>query len=560
MITGSDALLQALIGEGVDTIFGYPGGAIMPVYDRLYDYSRELRHILVRHEQGAVHAAQGYARVSGKVGVCLATSGPGATNLITGIADAMIDSTPLVCIVGQVSAALLGTDAFQETDMVGMSMPTTKWNCQVTDARDIAEAVAKAFYIAGTGRPGPVLIDFTKNAQLGEVDFHYQKCNYIRSYQPNPTVEKQEIEAAAAAINAAKKPFALLGQGVVLANAEQEVVSFLEKADIPFGWTILGKSAVSEQHPLNKGMLGMHGNYAPNAKTNECDVLIAMGMRFDDRVTSDVKVYAQQAKIVHLEIDKAEVNKNVHADFPVVGNLKETLPLLVQKINKAKHTEWIQSFAPLQLVENQKVIDKTLHPAAGDITIGEAVAAVSDSLQGNAILVTDVGQQQMIALRYFKVNSTRSVVTSGGLGTMGFGLPAAIGAKVAAPKQEVVLFVGDGGIQMTLQELGTIMQDKIGVKIVVLNNSFLGMVRQWQQLFHQRRYSFTPLQSPDYLTLTKAYGIASCRVTKREELQQGIDAMLNSPDAFLLEIKIAPEDNVFPMIPAGAPFDKIRFE
>jgi acetolactate synthase-1/2/3 large subunit len=559
MITGAEALLQSLIAEGVDTIFGYPGGQIMPVYDKLYDHTHELNHILVRHEQGAVHAAQGYARVSGRVGVCFATSGPGATNLITGIADAMIDSTPIVCIVGQVGAALLGSDAFQETDMVGMSMPITKWNCQISNAGEVSQAVAKAFYIAATGRPGPVLLDFTRSAQVGETDFQYQKCTYIRSYSPNPQVIAAEIEQAATAINSAQKPFALIGQGVILANAEQEVVSFLEKANIPFGWTILGKSAISEQHPLNMGMLGMHGNYATNAKTNECDVLIAIGMRFDDRVTSSTKLYAQQAKIVHLEIDKSEVNKNINADFSVVGNVKETLPLLTNKVNAAQHTEWIKSFAPLQVVENEKVIDKQLHAATGDITMGEVVANISDKTRGEAILVTDVGQQQMVALRYFKVNHSRSVITSGGLGTMGFGLPAAIGAKVAAPEREVVLFVGDGGIQMTVQELGTIMQSSIGVKIVVLNNGYLGMVRQWQELFHQRRYSFTPLASPDYMTLAKAYNIDSLRVENRTELLAGIDKMLQNKDAFLLEIKIAPEENVFPMIPAGAALENIRF-
>ncbi|GHT81499.1 acetolactate synthase [Bacteroidia bacterium] len=559
MITGAEALLQSLIAEGVDTIFGYPGGQIMPVYDKLYDHTHELNHILVRHEQGAVHAAQGYARVSGRVGVCFATSGPGATNLITGIADAMIDSTPIVCIVGQVGAALLGSDAFQETDMVGMSMPITKWNYQISNAGDVSQAVAKAFYIAATGRPGPVLLDFTRSAQVGETDFHYQKCNYIRSYSPNPQVIAEEIEQAATAINSAKKPFALIGQGVILANAEQEVVAFLEKANIPFGWTILGKSAISEQHPLNMGMLGMHGNYATNAKTNECDVLIAIGMRFDDRVTSSTKLYAQQAKIVHLEIDKSEVNKNINADFPVVGSVKETLPLLTNKVNAAQHTEWIKSFAPLQVIEKEKVIDKQLYAATGDITMGEVVANISDKTHGEAILVTDVGQQQMVALRYFKVNHSCSVVTSGGLGTMGFGLPAAIGAKVALPEREVVLFVGDGGIQMTVQELGTIMQSSIGVKIVVLNNGYLGMVRQWQELFHQRRYSFTPLASPDYMTLAKAYHIDSLRVENRTELLAGIDKMLQNKDAFLLEIKIAPEENVFPMIPAGVALENIRF-
>ncbi len=558
-VNGSEALMLSLIEENVDTIFGYPGGQIMPVYDALYNHTDRLHHILTRHEQGAAHAAQGYARVSGKVGVCIATSGPGATNLITGIADAMVDSTPIVCIVGQVGSHLLGTDAFQETDFIGISMPVTKWNYQITSADEVAHIMAKAFYIARTGRPGPVLIDFTKNAQLGECEFHYEKCRYIRSYIPVPQVDQSEVDTAAKLINEAKKPFALIGQGVTLANAEKEVVAFLEKANIPFGWTLLGKSAIPANHPLNMGMLGMHGNYAPNKKTNECDVLIAIGMRFDDRVTSDVNTYAKQAKVVHLEIDKAEISKIIKADAPVLGSVKDSLPLLTQAVNATKHTEWIDSFKPFCKEEVDKVINPLLHPASGAITMGEAVSKVSEKTAGNAILVTDVGQQQMIAARYFNVNQPRSVVTSGGLGTMGYGLPSAMGAKMAAPDREVVLFVGDGGIQMTIQELGTIMQENIGVKIVLLNNGFLGMVRQWQELFHDKRYSSTPLVSPDFVKVAEAYNISGKRVIDRKDLDGAIDEMLKHKGPYLLEVGVQPEGNVFPMIPGGAPLDKIRF-
>ncbi|MDR1226464.1 MAG: biosynthetic-type acetolactate synthase large subunit [Prevotellaceae bacterium] len=559
--TGAESLMLSLMAERVDTIFGYPGGAIMPVFDSMYDYLGKLNYILTRHEQGAVHAAQGYARVSGKVGVCIATSGPGATNLITGVADAMIDSTPLVCIVGQVGAQLLGTDAFQEADVVGISMPVTKWNYQITEADEVAEVIAKAFYVASSGRPGPVVLDFTKNAQIGKTALkEYKRCSFFRSYIPAPIPKSEEVSAAADLINAAKKPFALIGQGVTIANAEKEVVELLEKADIPFGWTLLGKSAVPGSHPLNMGMLGMHGGYAPNAKTNECDVLIAIGMRFDDRVTSDVKMYAPQAKVVHMEIDKAEISKNIKAHAPVLGNIKETVPMLVAKVHGAKHAEWIASFAPLYKEEKEKVIDKQLHPKGNDITMGEAINLFSEKTAGEAILVTDVGQQQMFAARYFNVNKPRSVVTSGGLGTMGFGLPSAIGAKVAAPDREVILFAGDGGIQMTIQELGTIMQSDIGVKIVILNNGYLGMVRQWQELFHQKRYSSTPLANPDFVMVAKAYSIAAKKVAKRDELASTIDEMLNHKGAYLLEIAVEAEDNVFPMVPAGAPLSSIRFE
>ncbi|MDR0414127.1 MAG: biosynthetic-type acetolactate synthase large subunit [Prevotellaceae bacterium] len=559
-ITGGEALMLSLIEENVDVIFGYPGGTIMPVYDKLYYYTHRLRHILARHEQGAVHAAQGYARVSGKTGVVFATSGPGATNLTTGIADALVDSTPLVCIVGQVGAPFLGTDAFQETDFIGISMPITKWSYQITSADEVAQAIAKAFYIAGSGRPGPVVLDFTKNAQVGSCDFSYQKCTFIRSYVPSPQVKMEEVAAAANAINSAKKPFALVGHGVELANAGKELLALLEKADIPFGWTLMGKSVVPDGHPLNMGMLGMHGCYAPNKKTNECDVLIAVGMRFDDRITSSVDAYARQAKIVHLEIDRAEINKNVKADFPVLANLKDSLPLLTQAVGKAEHASWISSFRPYAEHERAKVVNPQLHPAAGAITMGEAVSSVSSRAEGKAILVTDVGQQQMVAARYFEVNQPRSVVTSGGLGTMGFGLPAAVGAKVAAPDREVVLFVGDGGIQMTIQELGTIMQDEIGVKIVLLNNGFLGMVRQWQELFFGKRYVATPMANPDFVKLAAAYNIRGRRVSEREELAAAVEEMFAHKSAYLLEIAVQPEGNVFPMIPAGASLEEIRFE
>lgn len=559
-VTGGEALLLSLIAEDVDTIFGYPGGTIIPVYDKLYYYADRLRHILTRHEQGAVHAAQGYARVSGKTGVVIATSGPGATNLTTGLADAMIDSTPLVCIVGQVGAPMLGTDAFQETDFIGISMPITKWNYQITDAAEVPQIIAKAFYIARSGRPGPVVVDFTKNAQVGDCDFRYKKCSFIRSYVPAPQVNGEEVAAAAAAINGAKKPFALVGQGVELANAEKELLALLQKADIPFGWTLLGKSVAPADHPLNMGMLGMHGGYAPNKKTNECDVLIAIGMRFDDRITSNPATYARQAKVVHLEIDRAEISKSIKADFPVSANLKESLPLLTQAVCEARHAEWISSFAPYAEQERSKVIAPQLHPDKGAITMGEAVHQISQKAGGSAILATDVGQQQMVAARYFDLKQPRSIVTSGGLGTMGFGLPAAIGAKVAAPNREVVLFVGDGGIQMTIQELGTIMQERIGVKIALLNNSFLGMVRQWQELFFGKRYVATPMVNPDFVKLAQAYGIRGRRVEERAALREAVEEMFAHRDAYLLNIAVQPEGNVFPMIPAGASLEEIRFE
>ena len=556
-ISGSEAVMQCLIAEGIDTIFGYPGGAIMPIYDSLMDHQNTIRHILTRHEQGAVHAAQGYARVTGKVGVCLATSGPGATNLITGIADAMIDSTPLVCITGQVAAPLLGTDAFQETDVVGISMPVTKWNCLVTKPEEIPSAIAKAFYIARTGRPGPVLVDIAKNAQFGEFEFEYKKCTYIRSYDPRPTVEPEQIDNAASLINQAKKPYILFGQGVVIANAEQEFRRFVEKSGIPAAWTILGVSALETDHPLNVGMLGMHGKYATNIKTNECDLLIAMGMRFDDRVTGDLKRYAKQAKIIHFEIDQAEINKNIKADVAVIGDLKDTLPLITDKIEKRSHDAWLNEFRSMDKIEYDKVIKKDFYPEKEGITMGEVIRRINEQTSGDAIWVTDVGQHQMFASRYCKITGPRSFVTSGGLGTMGFGLPAAHGAKIGKPDRTVVLYVGDGGFQMTIQELGTINQTEAAVKIVLLNNKYLGMVRQWQQLFFERRYSETYLKNPDFIKVAEGFGIKGKKVLHRPELDNAIKEMLEYDGPYLLEVSIEKEDNVFPMVPTGASVSEV---
>ena len=551
-ITGAHAFMQALIEEGVDTIFGYPGGAIMPVFDALYDYDKHLNHILTRHEQGATHAAQGYARVSGKVGVCLVTSGPAATNAITGVADAMLDSTPLVVITGQVSAPLLGTDAFQEIDVVGITQPITKWAYQIRRAEDIAWAVARAFYIARSGRPGPVVLDFAKSAQIQEVEFDYKPCTFIRSYLPVPEVQPNQIEAAVALINQAKKPFALVGQGVILSNAENELKAFLEKADIPAAWTLLGASAMSSDFALNKGFLGMHGNVGPNMKTNECDVLIAIGMRFDDRVTGDLKTYAKQAKIIHLDIDAAEIGKNVIPDAPVLGSAKDTLPALTAKLNPAKHTEWIASFEEYEKLELEKVIQREVYPESGEITMGEVIRRVSDATFDNAVIVTDVGQNQMLAARYSKYSQTRSLVTSGGLGTMGFGLPAAMGAKMGAPERTVCTFCGDGGFQMTIQELGTIMQEQIGVKMIILNNHYLGMVRQWQEMFFDERYSFTNMQNPDFVAIAKAYKIDGTEVHVREELDAAIADMLKDDKPYLLVVNVEKKGMVYPMVPAGA--------
>jgi len=550
-ITGAQALMHSMVNEGVDTIFGYPGGAIMPVFDALFDFDKQINHILTRHEQGATHAAQGYARVSGKVGVCLVTSGPAATNAITGIGDALMDSTPLVVITGQVGAALLGTDAFQEIDVVGITQPITKWAYQIRRAEDIQWAVARAFYIARSGRPGPVVLDFAKNAQIAEVEFDYKPCTYIRSYNPVPDINPDQIELAAELINKAKKPFALVGQGVILSNAEKELLRFLEKADIPAASTLLGLSAMPSAFRLNKGFLGMHGNVAPNMMTNECDVLIAIGMRFDDRVTGDLNTYAKQAKIVHLDIDPSEIGKNVKPDAPVLGSAKETIPAITELLHTTTHTEWIDSFKKYEKLEFEKVIQREVHPVSGEITMGEVIHKVSEATQNKAILVTDVGQNQMMAARYFKSSQTRSVVTSGGLGTMGFGLPAAIGAKMAAPERTVCTFCGDGGFQMTIQELGTIMQEQIGVKMIILNNHFLGMVRQWQEMFFEERYSFTEMQNPDFIAIAKAYRIDGSEVYKREELDDAIADMLKDDKPYLLVVNVEKKGMVFPMVPSG---------
>jgi acetolactate synthase-1/2/3 large subunit len=560
-VSGSVALLEALIAEGVDTIFGYPGGAIMPIYDALYDYNEKLNHVLVRHEQGGTHAGQGYARTSGKVGVVFATSGPGATNLVTGLADAQIDSTPLVCITGQVFAHLLGTDAFQETDVINITTPVTKWNYQVTDANEIPEVIAKAFYIAKSGRPGPVLIDITKNAQIQLFDYEgYTKCEHIRSYRPKPIVRTQYIEQAAALINQAKKPFVLFGQGILLGSAEQEFKAFVEKSGIPSAWTVLGAGAIPTDHPLNVGMLGMHGNYGPNVLTNECDVLIAIGMRFDDRVTGRLDKYAKQAQVIHLDIDPAEIDKNVKTTVPVWGDCKETLPLLTALVEEKQHTEWLAKFNDYTQKEVEAVIHKELNPTEGEMTMGEVIKQLNDLTKGEAIIVTDVGQHQMVACRYAKFNNTRSNVTSGGLGTMGFALPAAIGAKFGAQNRTVVAIIGDGGFQMTCQELGTIMQSGVDVKIIILNNRFLGMVRQWQELFNDRRYSFVDIQSPDFVALAAAYRIPGKCINEREELQGALKEMLDNKGSFLLEVMVTKENNVFPMVPQGCSVSEIRLK
>lgn len=551
-ISGSQAVLEALIAENVTTIFGYPGGAIMPIYDALYDYHDKLTHILVRHEQGGIHAGQGYARTSGDVGVVFATSGPGATNLVTGLADAMIDSTPLVCITGQVFAHLLGTDAFQETDVINITTPVTKWNYQVTDATEIPSVLAKAFYIALSGRPGPVLIDITKNAQLQHFDYDgYTKCNHIRSYRPAPIVRASYVEQAAKLINEAERPFVIFGQGVILGKAETAFTEFIEKAGLPAAWTIMGMGAIPTDHPLGVGMLGMHGNYGPNLLTNECDVLIAVGMRFDDRVTGRLDKYAKQAKVIHLDIDPSEIDKNVKTTVPVWGNCKETLPMLTALLDKKTHPEWLQRFTNCSTKEHEKVIKEELDPTTDTLTMGEVIKLVNELTDGDAIIVSDVGQHQMVACRYAKMNKTKSNVTSGGLGTMGFGLPAAIGAKFGAPERTVVAVIGDGGFQMTLQELGTIMQFDVDVKILILNNQFLGMVRQWQELFHSKRYSFTDITSPDFIQLAKAYGINGQSVDDRANLKGALTTMLQTKGAYLLEVMVGQENNVFPMVPQG---------
>ncbi|TDN38429.1 biosynthetic-type acetolactate synthase large subunit [Hymenobacter sp. UV11] len=560
-MTGAVATLQALVAEGVDTIFGYPGGAIIPIYDALYDFKDQLNHVLVRHEQGGIHAAQGYARSSGRVGVALATSGPGATNLVTGLADAMIDSTPVVCITGQVFAHLLGTDAFQETDIINITTPVTKWNYQVTRAEEIPEALAKAFYIARSGRPGPVLVDITKNAQMQTFDApEYEPCTHIRSYRPAPVVRREYVEQAAALINSAKKPFILWGQGVVLGKAEAEFKAFVEKSGIPAAWTILGVGALPTGHPLNVGMLGMHGNYGPNVLTNECDVLIAIGMRFDDRVTGRLDKYAKQAQVIHLDIDPTEIDKNVKTTVPVWGDCKETLPLLTALVERKAHPEWLARFNDHMAQEVEAVIQEELFPTSEELTMGEVMQQLNEITGGEAIIVSDVGQHQMVACRYAQLNHSRSNVTSGGLGTMGFALPAAIGAKFGAPDRPVVAVIGDGGFQMTIQELGTIMQTGVDVKIIILNNQFLGMVRQWQELFHQRRYSFVDIQSPDFVAVAAGYRIAGQRVDDRADLRPALARMLAHPGSFLLEVMVTKENNIFPMVPQGCSVAEIRLK
>ncbi|MDN3205144.1 biosynthetic-type acetolactate synthase large subunit [Algoriphagus sediminis] len=555
---GADIVVRTLIEENAELIFGYPGGAIMPVYDALYDYHEQIKHVLTRHEQGAIHAAQGYARVSGKVGVCLATSGPGATNLITGLADAQIDSTPLVCITGQVASHLLGTDAFQETDVVGISMPGTKWNIQVRRAEDIAPAISRAFYIAKSGRPGPVLVDITKDAQTSLAEWNYEKCLGFRSYKPQTPISPSAIKEAAFLINTAERPYLLFGQGVVLGQAEDELKAFLDKTGIPAASTLLGSGALSEDHPNYVGKLGMHGNYAPNLLTNQCDVLIAVGMRFDDRVTGDLSRYAKQAKIIHLELDPAEINKVVKCEVPVIGNAKVSLDLLTKACREQKHEDWKARFRELENQEKEQVIQNDLLPSKAGLTMGEVIHNINDYKADDAILVTDVGQHQMIAWRYFNYKKTRTQVTSGGLGTMGFALPAALGAQLHDYSRQVICVVGDGGIQMTIQELGTIMQTKAPVKIVLLNNNFLGMVRQWQQMFFDKRYSFTELDNPDFIKIADAYGIKAKQVTERSQLKEGIEDMLIHDGPYFLEVVVEKEDNVFPMIATGSSVEEVR--
>ena len=557
-ITGSEAVIKCLLEENVDIIYGYPGGAIMPVYDELYKYQDEIHHVLTRHEQGATHSAQGFARISGRVGVAIATSGPGATNLVTGLADAQIDSTPMVCITGQVSSHLLGSDAFQETDIIGISTPITKWNYQITKASEIPEIFAKAFYIAKSGRPGPVLIDITKDAQFDKIEFSYKKVEAIRSYNPEPKINPDALKNAADLINNAKKPLIVWGQGVILGNAEDELIKFVEKSGIPAAWTILGASAIPTSHPLNVGMLGMHGNYAPNVLTNECDVLIAIGMRFDDRVTGDVNRYANQAKIIHFEIDPAEVNKNIKVDIAVLGDAKKSLNEILKITNKKTHKKWLNEFKKLYKIEYEKVIHNDLNPVKDGLTMGEVMKEINLQTKGNAAIVSDVGQHQMIACRYSDFNISKSNITSGGLGTMGFALPAAIGAKMACPEREVVAVIGDGGYQMTIQELGTVFQTKAAVKIVVLNNDFLGMVRQWQQLFFDKRYASTEMVNPDFVKIAEGYYLKARRVTERKDLADAIEEMIKSNEPYFLEVVVEKEANVFPMIPTGSSVSEIR--
>jgi acetolactate synthase-1/2/3 large subunit len=559
-ISGAEAVVRSLLAEGVDTAFGYIGGAIMPVYDALFHYEDKLKHVMVRHEQGAIHAAQGYARIKRRPGVCFTTSGPGATNLVTGLADAMLDSTPLVCITGQVGASLLGTDAFQETDVVSVSMPITKWNFQITSAEEIPEAIAKAFFIANSGRPGPVVLDITKNAQFEELDYKYEKINHVSSYIPKPKPLMSDVEKAAEIINASEKPLLLCGQGVAISGAEDQLRELVEKAGIPVASTLLGLSAFPVSHPLYTGMLGMHGNYSPNVNTNQCDVLIAVGMRFDDRVTGNINTYAKQAKVIHIEIDHSEVDKNIKTDVAIIADAKQALDLLNPKINSNTHEAWLESFNDLREIEYEKIISKDCNPGSGEMHMGEVVKMLSDKTKGEAIIITDVGQQQMATARYYEFEKKNSIITSGGLGTMGFGIPAGMGVAMAKPDRQIIVVVGDGGFQMTCQELGTIAQYNLPVKIVLLNNNFLGMVRQWQELFFDGRYASTGLVNPDFQMISKGFGVDSGQVSKREELEQAITDLLETDSAFLLEVKVQKEGNIFPMVPAGGTVSEIRLD
>ena len=560
ILTGSQALIESLLCEGTEVIFGYPGGQIIPVYDALYDYRDRINHVLVRHEQGAAHAAEGYARASGRVGVCMVTSGPGATNTVTGLADAMLDSTPLVVISGQVGTGLLGTDAFQETNFIGITQAVTKWNCQVKRAEDIPEAIAKAFYIAKSGRPGPVVVDITKDAQVQKAPFSYEKICSIRSYDPSPEPDCSKIEEAAKLINLAKKPLVMVGQGVILGGAEHELLAFLDKSGVPAASTLLGLSAIPSAHPQNVGMLGMHGNYGPNIKNKDCDLIIAIGMRFDDRVTGNPERFGINAKVIHFEIDPSEINKIIYADVPVVGDVKRTLPLLTALVHENDHSAWIDEFRACYDVECEKIINRVTRPSSGPLRMGEVVDRVSCATRGDAVLVTDVGQHQMMAARYFKFNRPRSIITSGGLGTMGFGLPAAIGAKLAVPEREVCLFVGDGGFQMNIQELATVFQTGAAVKVILLNNGYLGMVRQWQELFFNHRYSFTQMLSPDFGLIAKANGIEYSLVEQRGKLDDAVSRMLMHKGPYVMEVRVENEENVFPMVPAGAELSQIMLE